>query len=114
MSQLTGKAGTITIHNCRCAHGSEPNISPTSRHLLLQTFTPASAEAIPTGSNVGIMKSKRGDGLVRGEAQAAVWDERARPETQECNWMPVPGSVPMAHFFKSKAGGTNKIPVVQN
>ena len=34
-----GMAGTVTVHNARCVHGSKPNASPRPRPLLLNTFT---------------------------------------------------------------------------
>src|SRR6201996_831914 len=36
---LTGPAGSITIHNCRTVHASEPNLSPRGRPLLLHTYS---------------------------------------------------------------------------
>jgi ectoine hydroxylase len=36
---LTGAAGSVTVHNCRTVHGSEPNRSPRMRPLLLQTYS---------------------------------------------------------------------------
>ena len=42
---MTGKAGTITIHNCRTVHGSMPNLSSRMRPLLINAY--ASADAIP-------------------------------------------------------------------
>ena len=44
---LGGRAGTVTVHNARCVHGSKPNLAPNSRPLLLNTFTTASARAKP-------------------------------------------------------------------
>jgi len=44
---LGGRAGTVTVHNARCVHGSKPNLAPNSRPLLLNTFTTASARAPP-------------------------------------------------------------------
>ena len=45
---LGGRAGTVTVHNARCVHGSKPNLAPNSRPLLLNTFTTASARANPS------------------------------------------------------------------
>lgn len=88
---MVGKAGTVTVHNCRCIHGSAPNTSSAARPLLLQTFSPASCGVIRVGSNIAILESEKGNSLVRGDAAAvAVWDPRARAETQECAWMPTP------------------------
>ena len=36
---LAGPAGSITIHNCRTVHASEPNLSPRGRPLLLHTYS---------------------------------------------------------------------------
>ena len=38
-------AGSITVHNCRTVHGSQPSASPESRPLLLCSYT--SADALP-------------------------------------------------------------------
>ncbi len=38
---LKGRAGTITVHNCCCVHGSAPNQSAVARPLLLQTYSAA-------------------------------------------------------------------------
>ena len=99
---LAGPAGTVTIHNCRCVHGSDPNTSRMSRHLLLQTFTPASAHTLDFGSNVAIRASKRGDKLVFGEERDPVWDDRAHPQSQEAPWMPKPEEgKPTVNFFRN-------------
>ena len=45
-----GPAGTITVHNARCVHGSRPNDSNVSRPLLLNTFAAASARMLPFGA----------------------------------------------------------------
>lgn len=47
-----GSAGTITVHNARCVHGSRPNDSDVSRPLLLNTFTTASSRMLPFGTGV--------------------------------------------------------------
>jgi len=36
---LMGPAGSITVHNCGCVHGSMPNRSNRVRPLLLQTYS---------------------------------------------------------------------------
>jgi ectoine hydroxylase-related dioxygenase (phytanoyl-CoA dioxygenase family) len=38
-----GPAGSVTVHNCRTVHGSEPNRSGRERPLLLQTYAAADA-----------------------------------------------------------------------
>ena len=93
---MTGKAGTIIVHNCRCVHGSPPNTSASARPLLLQTFTPVSCEPILTGSNPSVLASSKGGQTIRGSTsskQEAIWDVRASEYSQECNWMPDPSKV---------------------
>lgn len=91
---LLGEALTVTVHNCRCVHRSQSNLSAEARLLLLQTFSPASCAALPTGSNVAVQANTlHGDTLVRGEdAKTVVWDERACPANQEAPWMPDPAT----------------------
>ncbi len=40
---LKGPAGSITVHNCGCVHGSMPNNSGRVRPLLLQTYSASTA-----------------------------------------------------------------------
>ena len=70
-----GRAGTVTVHNCRTVHGSAPNTSPRERPLLLQTYAPA--DAFPYTDLV--RKSPRGDTLIRG--RPATW---ARHDPRPC------------------------------
>jgi ectoine hydroxylase-related dioxygenase (phytanoyl-CoA dioxygenase family) len=42
-AELTGPAGSITIHNCRVVHGSRPNLSDAGRPLLLNVYSAANA-----------------------------------------------------------------------
>jgi hypothetical protein len=67
-----GPAGTVTIHNCRAVHGSEPNRSPRMRPLLLHTYAAADAQPL-TGLMDGIPFSNV---MVRG----AERPPRADPE----------------------------------
>ena len=76
----TGKAGTITIHNCRMIHGSNPNYSTKWRPLLLQTYTAADAFAYTDL----VRKSPHGEELIRG--QAAKW---ARHDPRPCQVPPT-------------------------
>ena len=76
----TGKAGTITIHNCRMIHGSKPNYSTKWRPLLLQTYTAADAFAYTDL----VRKSPHGEELIRG--QAAKW---ARHDPRPCQVPPT-------------------------
>lgn len=45
---LCGPAGSVTVHNCVCVHGSAPNRSTRVRPLLLQTYT--SGDSFPLQS----------------------------------------------------------------
>ena len=93
---MTGKAGTVIVHNCRCVHGSPPNDSSSTRPLLLQTFTPLSCDPILTGSNPAVLASPKGGQQIRGRTGLMAkteWDTRACEATRECNWMPDPNAV---------------------
>lgn len=61
---LTGPAGSITIHNCRTVHASEPNLSPRGRPLLLHTYSagesfPYTANPIPSPHSGKIIRGRR-------------------------------------------------------
>jgi len=71
----TGPAGSVTVHNCRTVHGSEPNRSERERPLLLQTYAPA--DAFPYTDIV--RRSPHGHRLIRG--RAARW---ARHDPRPC------------------------------
>ena len=71
----TGRAGSITVHNCRTVHGSAPNSSDVGRPLLLQTY--AAADAFTYTDLVA--KSPHGDMLIRGKT--ARW---ARHDPRPC------------------------------
>lgn len=61
---LTGPRGSITVHNSRVVHGSNANLSPRMRPLLLHTYAPC--DAIPL---TRIMEPvKFGNVIVRGGA----------------------------------------------
>jgi len=70
---LDGPAGTITVHNCRCIHGSPANLSERPRPLLLCAY--AAADAIPiTNLTLGASHSET---IVRGQpARWARFDPR--------------------------------------
>jgi ectoine hydroxylase len=70
-----GRAGTITVHNCRTVHGSAPNRSERARPLLLQTY--AAADAFSYTDLV--KRSPHGEELVRG--RPARW---ARHDPRPC------------------------------
>jgi len=76
----TGRAGTVTIHNCRMIHGSYPNHSTKWRPLLLQTYTAADAFAYTDL----VRKSPHGEELIRGKA--AKW---ARHDPRPCQVPPT-------------------------
>jgi ectoine hydroxylase-related dioxygenase (phytanoyl-CoA dioxygenase family) len=59
---LDGPAGSITIHNCRTIHGSQPNTSNLGRPLLLNVY--AAADAFPYTHNP--IYSKYDQQIVRG------------------------------------------------
>jgi ectoine hydroxylase-related dioxygenase (phytanoyl-CoA dioxygenase family) len=71
----SGRAGSVTIHNCRTVHGSAPNHSAHERPLLLQTY--AAADAF-TYTDL-VRRSPHGDTLIRGEP--ARW---ARHDPRPC------------------------------
>ncbi|MET0675815.1 MAG: phytanoyl-CoA dioxygenase family protein [Bradyrhizobium sp.] len=61
---LTGPAGSITIHNCRTVHASEPNLSPRGRPLLLHTYSagesfPYTPNPIPSPHSGEIIRGQR-------------------------------------------------------
>ena len=70
-----GRAGSVTVHNCRTVHGSAPNRSNRGRPLLLQTY--AAADAFTYTDLVA--QSPHGDLLIRG--QPARW---ARHDPRPC------------------------------
>ncbi len=70
-----GKAGTVTVHNCRTIHGSYPNHSDYERPLLLQTYTAADAYAYTDL----VRNTRHGEQLIRGKP--ARW---ARHDPRPC------------------------------
>ena len=61
---LMGPAGSITIHNCRTVHASEPNLSPIGRPLLLHTYSsgdsfPYTYNPIPSPYSGTMIRGKR-------------------------------------------------------
>ncbi|MDP9334406.1 MAG: phytanoyl-CoA dioxygenase family protein [Actinomycetota bacterium] len=89
-SYPTGRAGTITVHNCRTVHGSSPNRSNRARPLLLQTYAPADAYAYTDL----VKRSPHGEELIRG--QPARW---ARHDPRPCL---MPPSGPYRPIFASQ------------
>lgn len=60
---LMGPAGSITIHNCRTVHASEPNLSPIGRPLLLHTYS--SGDSFPYTPNP--IPSPHSGEMIRGQ-----------------------------------------------
>jgi ectoine hydroxylase len=72
-AELTGPAGSITIHNCRVVHGSRPNLSDQGRPLLLNVYS--AADAFPYTANP--LNSSHAGAIVRGHpARWAYHDPR--------------------------------------
>ena len=70
---LSGPAGTVTVHNCRCVHGSAPNLSSRSRPLFLCAYSAAHALPITDLTRGG----KYSETIVRGKAARwAKFDSR--------------------------------------
>jgi hypothetical protein len=69
-----GPAGSITIHNCRTIHGSQPNTSDVGRPLLLNTYS--SADAFTYTYNP--LTTKYAGAIVRGRP-AAIAHHDPRP-----------------------------------
>lgn len=66
---LTGSAGSITVHNCCCVHGSMPNDSTRVRPLLLQTYSAGdSYPLLGVGANGA---AGRASGMLVGEGEPA-------------------------------------------
>lgn len=61
---LTGPAGAITLHHVRTIHGSRPNLSSRSRHLML--FSYAAADSFPLARAYD--GNSFADNIVRGRA----------------------------------------------
>lgn len=88
---LSGSAGSVTVHNSRMIHGSQPNMHPTmGRNLLLQTYS--AGNAIPLtqvgssqpkvarwGSSYGRSGLYLGKLISGEEPKAIVFDPRPCP-----------------------------------
>ncbi len=95
---LAGPAGSITIHNCRTVHASEPARTPHARPLLLNAF--ASADAFPYTVNPS--RSSHDRALVRG--QPARWaDHDPRPCQVPPDW-----SAGYTSIFAAQSGEDGK------
>ena len=79
---LEGPAGSVTVHNCRCVHGSAPNTSARPRPLLLNVYS--AGDSVPITPLVAPL-SKSGS-LVRGEDPG--W---AQLDPRPCPMPPLPG-----------------------
>lgn len=68
---LKGPAGSVTVHNCCCVHGSVPNNSTRPRPLLLQTYSAGDSFpllGIGTNGRVGNVSGT----LIGGSAPAEI------------------------------------------
>ena len=73
VAYLDGPAGSVTIHNCRALHYSEPNHSAVARPLLLNVYS--NANAMPYTYNP--LHSRYSGAIVRGKpARWAYHDPR--------------------------------------
>jgi ectoine hydroxylase len=70
---LTGRAGTITVHNCRSIHGSAPNQSARVRPLFLCAYSKADALPITNLTSGGLHSEEYIKG---GPAKWARFDPR--------------------------------------
>ena len=61
---LEGPAGSLTIHNCRTVHGSQPNLSDAGRPLLLNVYSAADAFTYTWNP----LASRYAGAIVRGKA----------------------------------------------
>ncbi len=73
VAYLEGRAGTITVHNCRSIHGSPPNLSERPRPLLLCAYS--AADAIPITNLT--LRASHSETVIRGRrARWARFDPR--------------------------------------
>jgi len=92
---MTGKAGSVTVHNSRTVHGSQKNTHPTAaRPLLLQTY--AAANAVPL---IGFLNG-RGGKFKEGKVQ--IGDLVAGEEPTQIVFDPRP--CPTAPTYSAKTG----------
>ena len=96
---LGGPAGSITVHNCRCVHGSPPNLSDRPRPLLLMAYS--AADALPiTNLTAG---GKHAEAVVRGKA--ARWARfDPRPVLMPPDWSKI-GHKSIFEHQQGKGGG---------
>jgi ectoine hydroxylase len=81
VEELTGPAGSVTVHNCRVVHGSRPNLSDLGRPLLLNVYSSADAFAYTANP----LPSRYGGAIVRG-APARWAHHDARPCLVPPDW----------------------------
>ena len=93
VSWLQGPAGSVTVHNCRCVHGSVPNMSDHARPLLLNVFS--AGGSVPITPLVAPLS--RSGTLVRGLEPG--WVEL---DTRPCPMPPFPGSNYRSVFDRDK------------
>jgi hypothetical protein len=92
---LYGEAGTITVHNCRCIHGSAPNLTDNTRPLLLCAYSAADALPITNLTNGGLHSEEYIKG---GPAKWARFDRR--PVLMPPDWSKVGQKSIFAHQQK--------------
>jgi ectoine hydroxylase-related dioxygenase (phytanoyl-CoA dioxygenase family) len=95
---LEGPAGSITVHNCRTVHASEPARTETARPLLLNAF--ASADALPYTVNPS--RSIHDREIVRGKP--ARW---AHHDPRPCQ-IPPDWSAGYTSIYAAQAGEDGK------
>ncbi len=93
---LDGPAGSITVHNCRTVHASEPARTERARPLLLNAYT--SADALPYTANPS--RSQHDRAIVRGHA--ARW---AHHDPRPCQ-IPPDWSAGYTSIYAAQAGET--------
>ncbi|MEE2778093.1 MAG: phytanoyl-CoA dioxygenase family protein [Acidobacteriota bacterium] len=95
VSWLEGAAGSVTVHNCRCVHGSVPNQSDRPRPLLLNVYSPG--DSVPITPLVAPL-AKSGT-MVRGEDPGWV-----QLDPRPCPMPPLPGSGYRSVFDREREG----------
>lgn len=91
-----GPRGTVTVHNCRMVHGSEPNRSSRMRPLLLHTYAAGDAKPL-TGIMDGIPFSNI---MVRGHEAA-----QPRVDPEPCPMPPDWSKTGYSSIFSSQGKG---------
>ena len=95
---LEAPAGSVTIHNCRSLHYSEPNNSPIARPLLLNVYS--NANAMPYTANP--LPTKHAGAIVRGKP--ATW---AYHDPRPCLLPPDWAATGYSSIFAKQQGEDN-------